>query len=123
MTYGPAVATAPSARKGTGAGVVTGAAGASAYGRGTEALLSGVLSGRPAFAPVQRFDVSARRVCFAATMPGLPELLTEVTGAGGEACAYAGLPPSQRARSLLFLAIHSDPAIARAPDADKPGLG
>ena len=123
MTYAPAVATAPAARRGTGSVVVTGAAAASAYGRGTEALLSGVLSGRPAFAPVERFDVSARRVGFAATMPGLPELLTEVTGAVREACDDAGLPPSQRARSPLFLAIHSDPAIARAPEADKPGLG
>ena len=58
----PPCATAPAARRGTGPVVVTGAAAASAYGRGTEALLSGVLSGRPAFAPVQRFDVSARRV-------------------------------------------------------------
>ena len=52
------MAPAPAARRGTGSVVVTGAAVLSAYGRGTEALLSGVLSGRPAFAPVQRFDVS-----------------------------------------------------------------
>jgi 3-oxoacyl-[acyl-carrier-protein] synthase II len=103
--------------------VVTGAAAASAYGRGTGALLAGVLSGQPAFAPVQRFDVSARRVRFAATMPGLPELRTEVTRAAGEACDDAGLSRSDRARSPLFLAIHGDPAIARAPRADKPGLG
>ena len=66
-----ALALAPAARRGTGAAVVTGAAAASAYGRGTEALVSGMLSGRPAFAPVQRFDVSDRRVRVAATMPGL----------------------------------------------------
>lgn len=113
----------PTARRGTGSVVVTGAAAASAYGRGTEALLAGVLAGRPAFAPVRRFDVGTRRVRFAATMPGSPELLTEVTRAAGEACDDASLSPSDRARSPLFLAIHGDPAIARAPEADKPGLG
>jgi 3-oxoacyl-[acyl-carrier-protein] synthase II len=123
MTDGSAVASAPAARRGTGSPVVTGAAAASAYGRGTEALLSGTLSGRSAFAPVQRFDVTARRVRFAATMPGFPELLTEVTRASGEACDDASLSPSDRARSPLFLAIHGDPAMPRAPEADKPGFG
>ena len=70
MTDGTAATSAPTARRGTGSVVVTGAAvGVSAYGRGPEALLSGLLSGRPAFAPVERFDVGARRVRFAATMP------------------------------------------------------
>jgi 3-oxoacyl-[acyl-carrier-protein] synthase II len=123
MTDAVVLPPAPAARRGTGSVVVTAAAAASAYGRGTEALLSGVLSGRPAFAPVQRFDVSGRRVGFAAAMPGLPELLTEVTRAAGQACDDAGLSPSDRARSPLFLAIHGDPAIARAPEADKPGHG
>lgn len=123
MTDGPALAPAPAARRGPGSVVVTGAAAASAYGRGTEALLAGVLSGQPAFAPVQRFDVSVRRVRFAATMPGLPGLRTEVTRAAAEACDDAGLSLSDRARTPLFLAIHGDPAIARAPGADKPGLG
>ena len=118
-----ALALAPAARRGTGAAVVTGAAAASAYGRGTEALVSGMLSGRPAFAPVQRFDVNDRRVRVAATMPGLPDLLTEVTSAAAEACDDAGLSASDRARTPLFLALHGDPAIARAPEADKPGLG
>jgi 3-oxoacyl-[acyl-carrier-protein] synthase II len=103
--------------------VVTGAAAASAYGRGTEALISGLLAGQPGFAPVQRFDVSARRVRFAATMPGLPDLLTEVTGVAGQACGDAGLSSADLARTPLFLAIHGNPAIARAPDAGKPGLG
>jgi 3-oxoacyl-[acyl-carrier-protein] synthase II len=123
MTDALTVAPAPAARRGTGPVVVTGAAAASAYGRGTEALTSGMLSGRPAFAPVQRFDVSARRVRFAATMPGLPDLLTEVTRAAAAACDGAGLSSSDRARTPVFLAIHSDPAIARAPGAAKPGLG
>ena len=123
MTDGPAAASTPTARRGTGSAVLTGAAVLSAYGRGTEALLSGLLSGRPAFAPVERFDVSARRVRFAATMPGRPELLTEVTGAVRDACDDAGLSPSDRARSPLFLAVHGDPAVARAPGAGQPGLG
>src|SRR5258708_16237771 len=93
MTDGPAVASAPTARRGTGTVVVTGAAAASAYGRGTEALLSGALSGRPAFAPVQRFDVTARRVRFAAAMPGDPHLLTEVTPAAAAASAPPRPPP------------------------------
>ena len=115
--------TGPPARRGTGSVVVTGTAVLSAYGRGTAALESGLLSGRPAFAPVQRFDVGARRARFAATMPGAPELLTEVTRAVREACDDAGLSPSDRARSPLFLAIHGDPALARAADADQPRLG
>src|SRR6266568_1276737 len=89
MTEGPAVAPAPPARRGTGSVAVTGAAAASAYGRGTEALMSGTLSGQPAFAPVQRFDVGARRVRVAAAMPGLPDLRTEVTRAAAEACGEA----------------------------------
>ena len=113
----------PAARRGTGTVVVTGTAVLSAYGRGTEALLTGILSGLPAFAPVQRFDVTARRVGVAATMPGSPELRTEMTRAVREACDDACLSPSDRARTPLFLAIHGDPAIARAPEADKPGLG
>jgi 3-oxoacyl-[acyl-carrier-protein] synthase II len=56
-------------------------------------------------------------------MPGLPELLTEVTRAAGEACDDAGLSSTGRARTPLFLAIHGNPAIARAPEADRPGLG
>lgn len=113
----------PTARRGTGTVVVTGTAVLSAYGRGTEALLAGILSGLPAFAPVQRFDVTARRVGVAATMPGSPELSTEMTRAVREACDDACLSPPDRARTPLFLAIHGDPAIARAPEADKPGLG
>ena len=123
MTEALAVAPAPAARRGTGVTVVTGAAVASAYGRGTEALVSGMLSGQPAFAPVQRFDVSARRVRFAATMPGSTDLLTEITSAAAQACDDAGLSPADRARTPLYLAIHSNPAIARAAGPDRPGFG
>jgi 3-oxoacyl-[acyl-carrier-protein] synthase II len=123
MTEVPAAAATSTARRGARQAVVTGVAVLSAYGRGTEALLSGALSGRPAFAPVERFDVSARRARFAATMPGSPELRTEVTAAISEACDEAGLSKSDRASSPLFLAVHGDPAIARAPAELKPGLG
>lgn len=90
---------------------MTGASVLSAYGRGLEALLAGMLAGRPAFAPVRRFDVKARRVHVAATLPGSPELVTEVTRAAREACDDAGLPPADRARCPLFLAVHGDPEL------------
>jgi 3-oxoacyl-[acyl-carrier-protein] synthase II len=123
MSDGAAVASIPIARRGTGTVVLTGAAVLSAYGRGTEALLCGMSTGQPAFAPVERFDVSARRVGVAATMPGSPDLLTELTGVVREACDDAGLSQADRARSPLFLAIHAHPAIARAAAAEQAGLG
>jgi 3-oxoacyl-[acyl-carrier-protein] synthase II len=109
--------------RGTGQVVVTGTAVLSAYGPGTETLLSGVLSGRPAFAPVQRFDVSVRRASFAAAVAGSPQLDAEVARAVREACDDAGLSPSDRARTPLFLAIHGDPAAPRAAAAGRPALG
>jgi 3-oxoacyl-[acyl-carrier-protein] synthase II len=123
MADSPAVAAPPLARRGTGAAVLTGAAVASAYGRGTEALLAGVLSGQPAFAPVQRFDVSARRASVAAAMPGSPALLAEITRAALDACDDAGLSPADRSATPLFLAVHGNPEIARAPAADRSRLG
>jgi 3-oxoacyl-[acyl-carrier-protein] synthase II len=119
MADRPAVAPPLPARSGTGAAVLAGVAVASAYGRGTEALLAGVLSGQPAFSPVQRFDVTARRTSVAATMAGSPALLTEVTRAVTDACDDACLSPPDRARSPLFLAVHGHPAIARAAAADR----
>jgi 3-oxoacyl-[acyl-carrier-protein] synthase II len=109
--------------RGTGEVVVTGAAALSAYGPGTETLLSGVLSGRPAFAPVRRFDVSLRRVGSAAAMAGSPQLDAEVARAVREACDDAGLSAAERARTPLFLAIHGDPAAPRAAAAGRPALG
>jgi 3-oxoacyl-(acyl-carrier-protein) synthase len=111
------------AQRGAGTVVVTGTGVLSAYGRGTAALLAGALSGQPAFAPAERFDVSARRVGVAAAMPGLPDLRAELARAVRDACDDASLPLSGRARTPLFLAVHGDPAIARAPEADRPGLG
>jgi 3-oxoacyl-[acyl-carrier-protein] synthase II len=121
MTDATARARTQQYRRGAAAAVVTGAGVLSAYGRGTQALLSGVLSGQPAFAPVERFDVEARRVRVAATMPGAPDLRAEMASAVREACDDASMSPADRAATPLFLAIHGDPAIARAPQADKPG--
>lgn len=103
---------------------MTGTAVLSAYGPGTETLLSGVLSGRPAFAPVQRFDVSGRRAGFAAAVAGSPQLDAEVARAVREACDDARLSPSDRGRTPLFLAIHDDPAAPRAtPSGRVTGAG
>lgn len=113
----------PRARRGAASVVLTGVAAASAFGRGTDALLSGVIAGQPAFAPVDRFDVTGRRVGVAATMPGSPVLLDELTQAVRETCDDAALGEAHRAECLLFLAIHGDPAIGRAPVGDKPRLG
>jgi 3-oxoacyl-[acyl-carrier-protein] synthase II len=110
-------------RRGSGSVVLTGAAARSAFGPGLDALLSGVLTGAPAFAPVTRFDVTNRRVGVGALMPGSPVLLDELTRVVDEACDDAALSTAQRADCPLFLAIHGDPALGRAPDADRPGHG
>ncbi|MGH3274628.1 MAG: beta-ketoacyl synthase N-terminal-like domain-containing protein, partial [Streptosporangiaceae bacterium] len=123
MTDRRAAASPLPVRRGAGRAVLTGAAVASAYGRGAEALLAGVLSGQPAFAPVRRFDVSTRRASVAATMDGSPALLAELTRAVRDACDDARLPPAVRARAPLFLAIHGNPAIARAPAAERHRFG
>lgn len=103
--------------------VVTGMAALSAFGRGVDPLFSAALAGRSAFEPVQRFDVSARRVGVAATVPGSPVLLDELVNAVDEACDAAELSAADRADCPLFLAVHGDPALARAPDPEKGGLG
>jgi len=103
--------------------VVTAVAAVSAFGRGADALLSAALAGRPAFRPVDRFDVSRRRVGVAATLPGAPVLADELAGVVSDACAAAGLDASQRAGSGLFLAVHGDPALARAAEEDRPAHG
>src|SRR3954454_16957277 len=123
MTHGSTVPSVSTARRGPGPVVLTGASVLSAFGRGTEALLAGVLSGRPAFAPVQRFDVSRRRVGVAAAMPGSPDLRTEVVRVVREACEDAGLVVPDRARTPLFLALHVHPDLARAAEADRVRLG
>ncbi len=99
---------------------ITGLAATSAYGRGAAALIEGVLAGTPAFTPVSRFAVDTRRSRVAATLPGEPDLFTELTAVITEACADAGLGEQQRATTPLLLAVHCDPAIARAAARDRP---
>ncbi len=106
---------------------ITGVAAASAFGRGAEALLTGVLAGRPAFRPVDRFDVTGRRVRVAATMPeaalgGDPDLAAELVETVGAACDDAGLPGRSRASCPLLLAVHGDPS-ARGASASGDGSG
>ncbi|HZN19408.1 MAG TPA: beta-ketoacyl synthase N-terminal-like domain-containing protein [Micromonosporaceae bacterium] len=105
------------------AAVVSGMAALSAFGRGVDPLFSAALAGQSAFQRISRFDVSARRVDVAATLPGSPVLLDELVGAVDEACDAAELSPADRAGCPLFLAVHGDPALARAPAAEKGGLG
>jgi 3-oxoacyl-[acyl-carrier-protein] synthase II len=123
MPERPAAVQATTARRGPGTAVLTGMAVLSAFGRGADALLSGLLSGQPAFAPVGRFDVGARRVREAATVPGSPELAGELSSAVKEACDHASLSGPDRQRSALFVAVHGHPAVARASEADRAGLG
>jgi 3-oxoacyl-[acyl-carrier-protein] synthase II len=92
---------------------VSGLAVLSAFGPGADPLLAAALAGRPAFAPVGRFDVSGRRVKVAACAPGSPDLAAELVRVVGEACDEAGLSGAQRAATPLFLAVHGDPAMPR----------
>ncbi|MEV0455196.1 beta-ketoacyl-[acyl-carrier-protein] synthase family protein [Catellatospora methionotrophica] len=100
--------------------VVTGLSAVSAYGRGASALAAGLRAGRPAFAPVTRFDVSARRVGVGALLPGSPVLLDELLSAVDEAAHQAGLSAPVRASTPLLLAVHGEPDGARGLP-DRPG--
>ncbi|MFC7242238.1 beta-ketoacyl-[acyl-carrier-protein] synthase family protein [Catellatospora aurea] len=100
--------------------VVTGLSAVSAYGRGAAALSAGLRSGRPAFAPVTRFDVSARRVGVGALLPGAPVLLDELLTVVDEAAAAAGLSAADRAATALLLAVHGEPDGSRGLP-DRPG--
>src|SRR2546429_4585785 len=110
-------------RRGGESAVVTGGAAVSAFGRGVDPLLAAALAGRPAFQPVQRFDVSGRRVRVAAALPGSPVLLDELTRVVDEACDESKLTAAQRADCPLFLAVHGDPGLARAPGEERGGFG
>jgi 3-oxoacyl-[acyl-carrier-protein] synthase II len=92
----------------------------SAFGHGTKPLLDNVLTGRAAFGPVRRFDVADRRVGIAATAPGSPVLLDELAGVVEGACDEAGLTAAWRAETPLLLAVHGDPALARAGRDERP---
>ncbi|MEW2589878.1 beta-ketoacyl synthase N-terminal-like domain-containing protein [Micromonospora aurantiaca] len=88
---------------------ITGTYALSALGRGADALLAGVLTGTPAFAPVRRFDTSGRRVTVAATVPDVGTLAGELADAIDTAVRAAGLDRAGRAESALFLATHGGP--------------
>jgi 3-oxoacyl-[acyl-carrier-protein] synthase II len=100
--------------------VVTGYAVVSAAGRGGDALWSALSGGTPLFAPVTRFDVSARRARYAATLPGTPDLLAELVEVLDGACVAAGLGADARTATPLLLATRPDYALARMPAADRP---
>jgi 3-oxoacyl-[acyl-carrier-protein] synthase II len=102
-----------------GSVMITGVAAVSAYGRGASTLLDGVLSGRPAFGPVSRFDVRRRRVGVGALLDGSPVLLDELIDVVDQACTVAGLSPAERATCPLLLAVHGDPAVGRVPAPDR----
>ncbi|MGW4077520.1 beta-ketoacyl-[acyl-carrier-protein] synthase family protein [Streptomyces asiaticus] len=79
----------------TGFGVRT------AFGTGADAVREGVFDGRPAFAPITRFDTGPYRTGLAATGgPAAPlrEVLADVAGA---AVAMAGLPTGAEAAVLV----------------------
>ena len=114
---------ASTARRGTGSAVVTGTAVLSAFGEGTEPLLSAALDGRSGFGPVRRFDTADRRVDRAAAHPGAPVLADELVRAIARACDEAGLSAAQRADCPLHLAVHGDPELPRVPAADRPAHG
>lgn len=98
---------------------VTGIGAACALGRGTSALLAGILAGRPAFAPVTRFDAGRCRVKVAAHLPGSPGLADELATVVDDACGGAGLGSRERATTPLLTALHSDAAAARDPGEDQ----
>jgi 3-oxoacyl-[acyl-carrier-protein] synthase II len=93
--------------------VVTGMSATSAFGRGTGALLTGALSGQPAFGPVRRFAVDGHRATAAAELEGPMALADELVAVIDAARDQAGLGPADRAPAELLLALHSDPAAAR----------
>lgn len=94
---------------------VAGLAVTSALGRGTEAQLPPMLTGTPAFGPVNRFDASPFRVQVAATLPDVAELPVELAVTIADACTDAGMGRPERATTPLFLAVHGGagvPALA-----------
>jgi 3-oxoacyl-(acyl-carrier-protein) synthase len=88
---------------------IAGLAVLSALGRGAEAQLAAALSGTAAFGPVDRFDVSGRRVGVAATLGQVDTLTAELAEVIELACAEAGLSAAQRAGTPLLLALHGHP--------------
>ncbi|MFI1522215.1 beta-ketoacyl synthase N-terminal-like domain-containing protein [Kitasatospora cineracea] len=111
------------ARRGPRSVVVGGMGVLSAFGRGVRPLLRAALDGRAAFGPVGRFEVSGRRVDRAALHPEPLVLESELGRAIEAACTSAGLSAARRADCPLYLAVHGDPALARAAPAERAGHG
>lgn len=95
--------------------VVTGLGVTTAFGRGPDPLLDGVMSGRPAFRPATRFDTQRCRVGIAAELEGEPKLGVELASVIGQACDQARLDDASRAGTDLLLALHTDQNAARDP--------
>jgi 3-oxoacyl-[acyl-carrier-protein] synthase II len=91
---------------------IAGLAVLSALGRGSEPQLAAALAGAAAFGPVDRFDVSGRRVGVAATLGSVGSLADELAEVIEQACADAGLTAGQRAGTSLLLAVHGHPGAA-----------
>lgn len=92
---------------------VTGMSVTSAFGRGTEPLLTAALGGQSAFGPPGRFSVERRRAKAAAELPGTPVLVDELAAAIEGACDMAGLRLVEQRPAALLLALHTDAAAAR----------
>ncbi|KDN81450.1 beta-ketoacyl synthase N-terminal-like domain-containing protein [Kitasatospora cheerisanensis] len=94
----------------------------SAFGAGLPALLDGVLAGRPAFGPVDRFPTAGRRTDRAATVAGSPRLADQLVAVLAESGATDRRPGGEPAE--LLLALHGDrragPVAAEV--ADRTGL-
>lgn len=97
--------------------VVTGLGVTSAFGRGDDRLLDGLLAGRPAFRQTTRFDTTRCRVGVAAELAGEPKLGVELGAVIEQACQRAGLDAGDRARAELLMALHTDTDAARDPAA------
>jgi 3-oxoacyl-[acyl-carrier-protein] synthase II len=107
-------------RRGSRDVAIVGVAVTSAYGRGVDALMTGVLSGRNEFRPVSRFDVSQRRITVAALLPGDPDLGTEIVSVIAAAGRDAGI---RLDGAPVFLALHGDAAAARCAPSDRSDHG
>ena len=103
----------------TSGAVITAMEALSAFGRGVDVLVSAALTGKPAFAPVERFDVSGRRVQVAATASGSPDLRAELLRLVRDVTAGLTAPsapgPSCSWQPTRTLTSPVGPSLARAP--------
>jgi 3-oxoacyl-(acyl-carrier-protein) synthase len=95
---------------------LTGLAVTSALGRGTDALLAGLLAAEAPFSPVRRFDVSGRKVTLAATLSDAGPLPAELADAVDQVCRQARLTSAHRAGTALIVAVHGHPDAPRSGD-------